>query len=312
MKNKAKALSRLWTFLWVVVLIGGTYLFMKITSSNISIGQGGITIATDKISQGKEKIKSIEKNKKAAKRANEKILVPNNCSVVNEGTLYVSNKYFTVSEFWMCKTEVSVAEYYDIVGENPTSVENTSNTPVNFVSWYDCINYCNLLSIKDELDPVYTVDGKNVTADFSKNGWRLPTKTEWCWAAMGAKSYREFTYSGSNNIDEVAWYLKNSGNHTNACGTKAPNQLGIYDMTGNVAEWCWDYYWDLYNNEDVPTFVDNYTGPTGDKTIKRAICGGFFGNSDKRSGILEYQDLSGPTGKSESYGFRVVRNAIHE
>jgi formylglycine-generating enzyme len=149
-----------------------------------------------------------------------------------------------------------------------------NNLPVETVSWYDCIAYCNKRSIKESLKPYYTLDWDNkdphntndfddikwtVTINAGANGYRLPTETEWEYAACGGQMSKNLIYSGSNNIEDVAWYWKNSGdkyltgnwewkvleknkNKTKPVGTKKPNEIGLYDMSGNVREWCYDWH----------------------------------------------------------------------
>ena len=146
------------------------------------------------------------------------------------------------------------------------------------VSWYDCIAYCNKRSIKEGLEPYYSIDSINkdtinkseldtikwlVTSNEKANGYRLPTEAEWEYAASGGQKSRNYSYSGSNIANKVAWYWQNSGdstltgywtwqtiekNHdkTKPVGSKSPNELGIYDMSGNVREWCSDWYEDMH------------------------------------------------------------------
>jgi formylglycine-generating enzyme required for sulfatase activity len=147
----------------------------------------------------------------------------------------------TVSSFYMSKYEVTRKDWQEVMGRR--SIPTGDNLPV-IVTWYDAIEYCNKLSLKEGLTPCYRGIDDDITCDWNANGYRLPTEAEWEYAAKGGnKDYLIYAYSGSNKPAVVAWYMDNSRKfEVNPVGTKQPNSLGIYDMSGNAAEWCWDWY----------------------------------------------------------------------
>ena len=128
------------------------------------------------------------------------------------------NHPVTVSSFYMDKTEVTQAEYRKVMGKNPSKFSGCDDCPVENVTW------------------------KNANKYAKKVGKRLPTEAEWEYAARGGNKSKGYTYSGSNNLDAVGWYDNNSGSKTHPVAQKQPNELGLYDMSGNVWEWCSDWY----------------------------------------------------------------------
>ena len=154
------------------------------------------------------------------------------------------------------KTEVTQKLYETIMGTNPSGFKGNYN-PVENVSWYDAVEFCNALSKKIGYEPVYTIDGSSVTWNKNANGFRLPTVEEWQYAARGGQNYR---YSGSDNLDSVGWYSRNSEDTTHPVAQKNPNGYGLYDMSGNVWEWCWDSdgYYKRYNCGGSWSYDDNY------------------------------------------------------
>lgn len=189
------------------------------------------------------------------------------------------------SSFVICDHEVTRGEYQAVMGSLPTGYTEVGlNLPVTYVSWYDAVRYCNELSKKEGRTPAYIINGSVVTWAYSSNGYRLPTEDEWEYAAgdRGAT-----VFSGTSDeyyLGQYAWYDWNSGDRPQDVKSKKPNGLGLYDMSGNVWEWCWDDY------EDTD----------------RIIRGGayhFDASSCAVSSRLSYL----PTFKLAYVGFRVIR-----
>jgi formylglycine-generating enzyme required for sulfatase activity len=197
--------------------------------------------------------------------------------LVEGGALPAQSKYAgqQVESFFISPTEVTWSEWkivhryalgkgYDLVNVGSAGSEegNYLEQPVRMVSWFDSVKWCNAKSEKEGLKPVYFTNGKvykngeNIPEiDAQSNGYRLPTPYEWEWAARGGVKCKGFKFSGSNNPSEVAWYRENTAtkrspnlplntkmfkyfSNTKKVKTKQPNELGIYDMSGNVYEWC--------------------------------------------------------------------------
>jgi formylglycine-generating enzyme required for sulfatase activity len=190
------------------------------------------------------------------------------------------------------------------MGSNPSHDYGVGpNYPVYYVSWYSVVEYCNALSNSQGLDPCYTINGTDISWDFSKNGYRLPTEAEWEYAARGGVNHTDnYKYSGTtDNLGDYAWYDSNSGPTTHEVGTKLPNQLGIYDMSGNLWEWCWDWY--------SGYTADAQTNPLGPESgIERIRRGGNWGYDAYNCRVSNRYDYD-PSTASLINGFRLTRTA---
>lgn len=155
--------------------------------------------------------------------------------------------------------------YSAVMGTNPARNLSSLEHPVERVSWFDAVRFCNALSGVCGLRPAYTIgEGRTpaVSCDFAAPGFRLPTEAEWEYAARAGQG---FAYSGADDVHAVAWHANNSARHTHPVGTLQPNAWGLYDMSGNVGEWCWDPY-SAYPSHAV---VDPVGPPKSDGRVVR-------------------------------------------
>jgi len=183
-----------------------------------------------------------------------------------------------VRNFFAGKYEVTQAEWKAVMQENPSKFNggwfsNNDNHPVENISWLDAVKYCNKRSLMEGFTPCYTIEkNENIKCNFFADGYRLPTEAEWEYTCKGGTSTplsKRYKYAGSNNIDEVGWYNNNSEEKTHPVGEKKGNEFKIYDMSGNVWEWCWDFYDKKYYTTSPTIF------PRGSESGKgRVIRGG--------------------------------------
>lgn len=261
--------------------------------------------------------------------------------------VFVSGRSITIGNLYVSDHEVTQAEYTKYCKYGASSPSETyglgDNYPVYYVSWYDAIVYCNLRSIAEALTPVYSLSGETdprkwtgiqgdakskycgpsisdssawksgIIMNIEANGYRLPTEAEWEYIAREGKTTGT-EYSGSDNADNVAWHISNSNGKTHevktdkVSGTSSANAFGIYDMSGNVWEWCWDWYSASLSATSAATGSDS-----GDSN-KRVIRGGSRINENYDCALNvrdKYYIQETPYSRDDfTLGFRVVRSKI--
>ena len=236
----------------------------------------------------------------------------------------------TVTGFQISATEITRAQFSRVLVTDPSDVTYSSgvNDPVQMANWYHAIAFCNKLSLSEGRTPVYTVSGVNfitltyaqiptsdnatwnaAAANWSANGYRLPTDMEWMWAAMGATDSRWKAFAGSTGANLIGDYAvfgysttdtgRTTTQRTNPAGSKLANELGLYDMSGNVWEWTWDWH----GTYPTGTLTD-YRGPASG--ADRVVRGGnwYYGASYC---TVAYRNNYQPNYRVNSTGFRVVR-----
>lgn len=201
--------------------------------------------------------------------------------------------------FMISPREITQEQWNMVYATNP-SLNIGANLPVTNVSFYDVIEYCNAKSEKDGLTPAYYYQGTEISCDFEADGYRLPTEAEWELAAKAGIGKNFKLYSGSDDPDEIGWYAENSLARSQIVGSKKPNSLKLYDMSGNVYEWVWNWY------APYSYRIGNlYSGPI-DGTDKVIRGGSWYHNADRmRTTSREYVK---PFVKTGFIGFRVVRS----
>ena len=242
--------------------------------------------------------------------------------------VFVSGRSITIPDMYVCDHEVTRGEFKELMGTDPSTAsaydkdgnkltgDAVLNNPVNYVYWYAAIAYCNKLSLKENLTPCYSVSGVTdwenlayssiptesdtnwdaLTYDKEADGYRLPTEAEWEWLARGGENY---TYAGSNTVDDVAWYTRNTNDTgTREVKTKKANGYGLYDMSGNVEEWRYDWY----------GTVSSSTADTGASSGSwRVISGGSWYEFDDYCLQVSSRGRYQPYIRQSNCGFRVVR-----
>ena len=255
--------------------------------------------------------------------------ITGNESWTPSSSVFVSGRSIIIPDMYVCDHEVTRGEFKEVMGTDPSTAsaydkdgnkltgDDVLNNPVNYVNWYAAIAYCNKLSLKENLTPCYSVSGVTdwenlayssiptssnstwnaLTYDKEADGYRLPTEAEWEWLARGGENY---TYAGSNTVDDVAWYATNFNYiGTREVKTKQANGYGLYDMSGNVWEWCYDWY------DTVSSGTADIGASSGSLRVQR---GGCWYYSDVSCQVSSRNYLR-PRDRDAGCGFRVVRSA---
>ena len=186
----------------------------------------------------------------------------------------------TLSDYYIGETEVTQELWAAVMGNNPSYFTGNMQRPVECVSWEDCQTFIQKLN---------RLTGAN---------FRLPTEAEWEFAARGGRSSRGYQYSGSSNLGDVAWYDDNSSNTTHPVKTKSPNELGIYDMSGNVWEWCSDWFGSYSSSSQ--------TNPKGPSTGSGRVCRGGGWNGSARYCRSAFRNYYTPSFRDNGLGLRLV------
>lgn len=248
--------------------------------------------------------------------------IPQSFILVQGGTFNNGSSNVTVSSFYLDRYELTQADYQAVMDTNPSYFSSIINGPVECVSWFDAIEYCNRRSMQEGLTPCYSygsygtnpanwpagwnisnANHTNVSCSWTADGYRLPTEAEWEFAARGGNQTQNYTYSGSDDINAVAWHILNSGSTSHTVGTKAANELGIYDMTGNVREWTWD----IRGNYPGGAQTNPHGAASGSYRIFRG--GGWASNA--RSSTVSYRDYNDAGYSNAHLGFRICRAGLH-
>ena len=258
-------------------------------------------------------------------------LSPDMKAQIPAGNIALSSTFtVTLSTFKIGKYQITQAQNEAVTGNNPSYFDGSiggslyekdtptgeiqEKRPVEQVTWYDAVEFCNKLSVLEGLTPVYTITGRTpkngypitaaaVTADFTKNGYHLPTEAQWEYACRaGSTGYYSIDILGnevtSSNLGEYAWSYTNSDSKTHEVGKKTANAFGLYDMHGNVWEWCWDLY-GTYPSEPKTDYTGTVVGSD------RAVRGGGWGDSAEY-GVFSARGSYYPGGWNRGLGFRLV------
>ncbi len=223
-----------------------------------------------------------------------------------------------LSSFWVMTTEVTQQLWKKVYKKNPSKIRGELR-PVDNLTWYDAVEFCNKLSEIDGLNPAYSIYKKEkdrnntnsyddkkwvVVCNFRSNGYRLLTEAEWEYAARGGNLSAGFRYSGNDDPQDISWFKSNSRRLSQEAGKKKPNELGLFDMSGNISEWCWDWYSPAYYQTSPSMDPEG-----GEKSSFRTVRGGNWSLSSRYITVYS-RSFQGPDMNNALIGFRIGRSAV--
>jgi len=208
----------------------------------------------------------------------------------------------TVSGFAMSRYPITRRQYREVMKETPSEWrkgQDDDRLPANYVDWFDAVKFCNALSEQQGLQPCYRIEGKRVEWDREANGYRLPTEAEWEYAVRAGTTTWWFCGNWSYKLKRYAWFDKNAGGRIHPVGEKEPNPWGLYDLAGNVYEWCWDWH-QTYSAEAC---ADPVGPPAGDYRVRRG--GAYWDDALYLRSAIRACNV--PEFRDTGVGFRCVR-----
>jgi formylglycine-generating enzyme len=242
---------------------------------------------------------------------------------VKGGSYFFGDSDIEISlpDFCIGQYPVTQALWQAVMGDNPSNFKG-KNRPVESISWYDAATFCNVLNACAGYPPVYFYDKKfqepleyymtfpleyrediDVFHNPQKPGYRLPSETQWEYAARGGAKYSAYDFTGSDKLEEIGWHTENSHRETKPVGLKAPNELLIYDLRSNVWEWCSDQWHGDYELKNIPKYGSTWVDD--DQGTSCVLRGGSWFNDAQRSRSI-LRGYSPPSNRNDYVGFRVV------
>lgn len=251
------------------------------------------------------------------------VYADNGFVLVPQGSIQLGNKQISIAAFYLDRYELEQAAFQGVMGYNPSHNLTGKNRPVESVSWFEAIEYCNRRSKLEGLEPCYSCGSwgtdpqdwpknwkatEQISCNWQANGFRLPTEAEWEYAASeaSAKPSKGLKHSkGSawylDELDKYAWHINNSGSVSHAAGTRKANKIGLFDMLGNVWEWVWEDFVD-----STASVQDN--PPQAKISSRKVIRGGSMSASREKCQV-DFRDFMNIENKKKNVGFRVCRNS---